>query len=141
MILLTNLALASFLAALCFLVHFSGIIGLVAVLRRHRQATAERMPILHQAIMILLVVGVLFTLHSIQIWLYAWAYVILGEFPEVTEALYYSVVTFTTVGFGDLTVSDEWRLFASTEALTGFLLIGWSTAILVGVSQHLFEEV
>lgn len=133
-----NLALAGLLSALSFGIHFLGIIGLIGVLRRLNERPRALVSILSQAVFILGIVGSLSMLHSIQIWIYAFTFLILGEFNTVADALYYSISTFTTVGFGDLNMSEQWRIFGATESMTGFLMIGWSTAFLVSVSSRLF---
>ena len=40
--------------------------------------------------------------------------------PDLTSALYFSAVTYTTTGYGDLVLPDTWRLVGGIEALTGF---------------------
>ncbi len=87
---------------------------------------------------IVIVLG-LFTLHGVQIWLYALFYRAVGAFTTMEEALYFSASTFTTVGFGDLVLTKDWRVLASIESANGFLLIGWSTAFLVAVTARLNE--
>ncbi|MEM6411386.1 MAG: potassium channel family protein [Pseudomonadota bacterium] len=87
-----------------------------------------------QGLAILFIVLMLFVLHSAEVWVYACAYQILGEFSSFEDALYFSATTFSTVGYGDLIISSEWRLLAALESMNGFLLIGWSTAFLVSVT-------
>jgi hypothetical protein len=53
--------------------------------------------------------------------------------PDLTAALYFSAVTYTTTGYGDLVLAPEWRLVGAIEALTGILMCGWSTAFFVAV--------
>jgi hypothetical protein len=55
---------------------------------------------------------------------------------HIEEALYFSTVSFSTIGFGDVVLSPEWRMFSSLEGINGFLLIGWSTAYLVAASTR-----
>ena len=51
-----------------------------------------------------------------------------GDFEA---ALYFSTVSFSTLGYGDVIPAEEWRIFAALEGVDGFLLIGWSTAYLI----------
>ena len=51
-------------------------------------------------------------------------------------AVWWSVVTLSTVGYGDVITSHEWRILAALESVNGFLLIGWSTAYLVAASMR-----
>jgi hypothetical protein len=62
---------------------------------------------------------------------------ILGAFTDFSTALYFSTVTFSTLGFGDVVPNESWRLFAALEAVNGFLLIGWSTAYLIAASTRI----
>lgn len=78
----------------------------------------------------------LFAIHTVEIWLWAGVYLALHALPAFEDALYVSTVTFSTLGYGDLTVSREWRQLASLEAINGFILIGWSIAYLVSASTR-----
>ena len=63
-----------------------------------------------------------------------------GCLPDIASALYYSGVTYTTVGYGDLVLPWEWRLFGPVEGLTGILMCGLSTASFFAVVSHLYKE-
>ena len=83
---------------------------------------------------------VLLMLHVIQVVVWAVAY---RALPQVTsldtleKAIYFSVVTFTTLGYGDITLpEEEWRMLSGIEALNGILLVGWTTAFLFAVVQR-----
>ena len=54
------------------------------------------------------------------------------------EALYFSTVTFTTVGYGDIVLDREWRQLASFEAVNGWIIFGWATALIMAVIQRLY---
>ena len=71
---------------------------------------------------------------SIWAFVYHW----LGALPDFGSALYFSIVTFTTLGYGDITLSETWRLLASFEAALGIIVFGWSTAIVMAVVQKLY---
>ena len=68
--------------------------------------------------------------------LWAAFYVWVGALPDFSDAIYFSLVTFTTLGYGDVTLNDAWRMLAATQAATGILIFGWSTAVIVAVVQH-----
>jgi voltage-gated potassium channel len=85
---------------------------------------------------------VLIVLHSVEITLWALAYrwILPGpELPDFESALYFSFVTFTTLGYGDITLSEGWRLLSGIEALNGLLLVGWTTALLFAIVQRGWE--
>lgn len=72
--------------------------------------------------------------------LWAGFYVIVGALPTFSEAVYFSLVTFTTLGYGDVTLGEEWRMLAALEAANGIMMFGWTTAIIVAVSHRLLFD-
>jgi Ion channel len=65
------------------------------------------------------------------VWVWAAAYHALGVFDTLEQAVYFSLVVYTTLGFGDLLLHPEWRLLAGMEAANGFLSFGLLTALLI----------
>jgi len=85
---------------------------------------------------------IVFALHTIEIVIWAGAYQILmpvNELGSFEEAVYFSFVTFTTLGYGDITLSEGWRLLSGIEALNGILLVGWTTAMIFSVVQNIWR--
>ena len=82
-----------------------------------------------------------FAAHVIEIWVWAIFYFFIEEIPTFEAALYFSTSSFTTVGFGDITLSSEWRLLSSVEAANGMILFGWSTAFIFAIVRHIYEHV
>jgi Ion channel len=80
-----------------------------------------------------IVTGVLFVMlvHSIQVWIWAHIFQWVGAFSDMEPALYFSLVSFSTVGFGDITLGPDWRLLSALAAANGFISFGWSTAYMV----------
>ena len=83
---------------------------------------------------------VLLMLHMIEVVLLALAYLLVlpgDHLATFEKATYFSVVTFTTLGYGDITlVEHDWRLLSGIEALIGVVLIGWTTALLFLIVQR-----
>ena len=83
---------------------------------------------------------VLLMLHLVEVVLWALAYLLIlpgDRLKTFEEATYFSIVTFTTLGYGDITLAEhEWRLLSGIEALNGILLVGWTTALLFLVVQR-----
>ncbi|MBL8771974.1 MAG: hypothetical protein JNK30_11385 [Phenylobacterium sp.] len=86
-----------------------------------------------------IVIG-LFTLHGLEIWLYAFAYWTVGLLPSLEAALYYSTSAYSTVGEAGAMLPKAWRIVGVLEAINGMLLIGWSTAFLFQVLSHLQHD-
>ncbi|MFT3989630.1 ion channel [Aestuariivirga sp.] len=80
-----------------------------------------------------IILAVLFILlvHSINVWLWAVVFLLTGAFKTLEPSLYFALVSYTTVGFGDITLPPDWRLLSGMTAANGFLLFGWSTAYMV----------
>lgn len=81
----------------------------------------------------------LLALHVCEVVLWAEVYCILPDLEgprTFPEALYFSFATFTTVGYGDVTIQGKWRLLSGIEAMNGILLFGWSTAMLYALIRH-----
>ena len=58
--------------------------------------------------------------------------------PDAESSFYFSAVTYTTVGYGDLVLPQEWRLVGAVEGLTGILMCGLSTGLFFAVVSKLF---
>jgi hypothetical protein len=87
---------------------------------------------------------VVFALHTIEIVIWAGAYQLLLPIDELgtfEEAVYFSFVTFTTLGYGDITLGEGWRLLSGIEALNGILLVGWTTAMIFSVVQNIWRGI
>ncbi|MBT5218882.1 MAG: two pore domain potassium channel family protein [Woeseia sp.] len=87
------------------------------------------------AIAVLFIIGV----HTVEAWSWAAIYLSIGEFSELPEALYFSVVTLTSLGYGDVTLSSQWQILGTFEAMGGLILFGASTAFLLGLMRKLFD--
>lgn len=101
---------------------------------------------LHAGIVPLAVVMlVMLTGNFLQTAVWAALFRILGEFEDFQTALYFSGVTFATLGYGDLVLSPQWRLQSALAAGNGILLFGVSTAVMTAtvmdvLKRHLARE-
>lgn len=85
----------------------------------------------------------LLLLNVIQAFVWAFTFYILPgitEFETLEKAIYFSLITFTTLGYGDITISSANRILAGIEAINGVLLIGWSTAFMFSVVQYTWKN-
>lgn len=119
------------------LFHVSCIVGLVNVLQWLGPATGLPELINTCFVFGLAVLGII-VIHGIEAWCWALLYKDLGQFDNIEAALYFSVVTTTTLGYGDVTLSERWRLLASIQAIGGLILFGASTAFLFEIIRRLF---
>jgi voltage-gated potassium channel Kch len=73
--------------------------------------------------------------------LWAVAYLQVGAITGLEEALYFSIVTFTTLGYGDIVLDEGWRLLAALEAANGIIMFGWTTALIFTSVQRVYSRV
>jgi hypothetical protein len=128
---LENLAAGTVLVTLTTAMHG---VGLLALSRLLRLTIARYEPQHKRSGTVLVVVGTvlcLFVLHAAEIWVWAFAYVWLGALPNLYDAVFFSTLSYSTLGAEEISATPEWRLFGSIEGVNGFLLIGWSTAYLM----------
>lgn len=105
--------------------------------RPHTLAPNSALPdiLLLSAVMFLLLLG-----NCLQMAIWAWLFVLLGEFDDFTHALYFSGVTFATLGYGDVVMSESWRLLSAVEAANGILMFGVSTAVMTAAVGDILKN-
>ncbi len=79
-------------------------------------------------------------IHTFQVWLWAIVWVLGDVLPDWNSALYFSLVTFTTLGYGDIVLGEPLRIFAAFASVTGLLAFGLSTAFMVALMTQVFKE-
>ena len=135
---LTKLLIAGLLLGICVALHAAGIVGLSrwAVSRttiRHRHYFADLWTLIR-------ITWALIGLHILSSLVWALAFVALECLPDVYTAFYFSSITYTTVGYGDVLLPADWRSISGAEALTGIFLAGLSTAFLFAILGDMLRE-
>jgi voltage-gated potassium channel Kch len=72
--------------------------------------------------------------------IWASAYLAVGAISGLEKALYFSTVTFTTLGYGDVVLDESWRTLATFEAATGIIMFGWTTALIVAFISRILSQ-
>ncbi|MEM7188839.1 MAG: ion channel [Pseudomonadota bacterium] len=90
--------------------------------------------------LILAASGVVLAGHTAQVWIWALAFRFLGALNDLGEAIYFALVTTTTLGYGDVTLRREHRVFGAMSAVTGLMTYGLSTAFLIGVAEGVLRQ-
>ena len=85
-------------------------------------------------------IGTLLLLHLAEAIVWALFLVWIGGLPDLETAMYFSLTSYTTVGYGDVLLSPRWRLLGPIEAAVGVLMLGWSTGILIAVIRATYRE-
>jgi len=79
--------------------------------------------------------------NMIQIGIWALLFYVLEQFEKYSEAFYHSTVNFTTLGYGDIVMSDDWKLLGALEAVNGVIMFGLSTGFLFAVLNFLLGNI
>lgn len=121
---LLRLFIAWCLMAACVAIHAAGVSSamkwaLTLNVRRMRTSTTW---------LLIRLAGWMIALHLVEIGVWGVFYTLSGAIGDLQTALYFSAVTYTTTGYGDVVLAERWRLVGGIEALTGILMCGWSTA-------------
>jgi hypothetical protein len=103
--------------------------------RDRRNSSKSRTTYVISMMMILLFVG-----HLIQVAVWAVLFMQLGEFSDYATAFYHSMVNFASLGYGDIVMSENWRLLGAIEASTGVLMFGLSAGALLSIMSFLLTH-
>lgn len=133
---ISKLLVAWSLMALCVVIHAGGVTSAVRWITA-RQGTARTFWAWNW--LFIRLAGWIVLLHLVEITVWASVYAWQHAMPDLPSGLYFSAVTYTTTGYGDLVLPGEWRLVGGVEALTGILMCGWSTAFFLAVVGRMFE--
>jgi hypothetical protein len=119
--------------------------GMAAVLILHLQAWLIRtgytgLGFWKNVTVMMIVLLVTAAAHMIQITLWAGAILMVGEISTFEKAFYCSAQNYTALGYGDIVLSERWRLLGPLEAINGLLLFGLSTAVMFAVMRRLFTN-
>ncbi len=121
------------LIAMTVFIHAIGSVLFIWVLRKYQPFWATHWGFVVNVFSLTWVISFLVFLHLAEIIGWAAFYRLRGVFDTLEEAVYFSLVTFTTVGYGDVVLPQHWRLMGGCEAVVGILMSAWSTALLLGV--------
>jgi hypothetical protein len=134
---LAQFLIGSVLIIATTLIHGLATMTAISWLRSHYKQIEIPASSIHDTLVVATFVLWLFLASIAEVWLWAGVYLVLGAFSTLEEALYFSTVTFSTLGYGDVVLDKSWRLLGSFEAANGLFLFGWSTALVFTVVQKL----
>lgn len=114
-------------------------IGMREYTNRVRQLEKLHSPYF-QISLLALVMFLMLLSNFIQMMAWALLFVLLGEFESFVSAVYFSAVNFATLGYGDIVLTDRWRMLGPLEAATGILMFGVSTAVMTAAIVDLLNR-
>jgi len=135
---LLNVALGAALILLTTAMHAGGMhLALESIRGRSKERSSQRRA--DRLLKVGWVVLIMYLVSIMEVLVWSVTYLGLNAIEGFEKALYFSMVTFTTLGYGDVVLDRSWRLLASLEAVNGILMFGWSTAVVLYAVQHVYS--
>ena len=125
--------------AICVVIHTTSIVTLAEWLEKRPIVLEQQPGALRESVYLIAVFAVLITLHLIEAGIWAAFYRWLALFEDFETALYFSVTSYATIGYGDVVLPRPWRLLGCIEGFCGVLLCGLSGAFVFVVLSALFQ--
>ena len=118
-------------------IHAIGMVELFKWLTRKQPEIEKKFGTVNDIVLFIEIFAIILCLHLAEICAWAGFYMIWGGLEDFEPALYFSISTYTTIGYGDVTLPVGWRLLGAIEGITGVLTFGWSTGVIFAVASRL----
>ena len=119
-------------SAISIMIHAIVTVGAVGIARTAGKRLTQ-WPRWHLMLVMVSTAATLMVAHTLEIFVWALAYALVGAAPSDSDLLYFAFVNYTTLGYGDVVPAAEWQLIGPITAMNGVLLFGLSTAVLFEV--------
>ncbi|QPH55560.1 potassium channel family protein [Pontivivens ytuae] len=139
MSLMLQILLGSLLLCLCALIHAGAVALSLPGLIRPVRAVRRLGPRIKAMALLSFSLVFIVAAHTIQIWLWALVFFVMEVFEEFSTSFYFSIATYTTLGYGDVTLGPDLRVFGAFASATGLLTFGISTAFLFAAIERLMR--
>ena len=126
------------LLSVCVVIHAAGLA--FALRRLAARSAGARQRRVHVMRALVATAAWLLMLHLLEIGAFGLFYLWQRILPDLETAVYFSGVTYATVGYGDTVLPLEWRLLGPIEGLTGILMCGLSTGFFFAVVSRLHAD-
>jgi hypothetical protein len=137
---LINLMLGCITVFISMSIQVAGVVVMLRYLLKQMVARNGESHFFFDSYVIGMVLLILFLGHLLQIAIWASLFMYLGEFNDFLTAFYHSAVNFASLGYGDIVMSEKWRLLGALEASNGVLMFGLSAGTLLAVMTRLFKQ-
>jgi voltage-gated potassium channel Kch len=135
-----NILIAACLIVVTTAIHGGAMMLTMQAIRKHEGKGGKRSR-LKRINQVSGIVILLFLASLLEVLVWASTYLALNAIQGFERALYFSMVTYTTLGYGDIVLPESWRLLGSFEAAIGIIMFGWTTAIVIAaVTRIYFRE-
>lgn len=126
--------------AICLLVQVAASYWAVRNYARRASQLHPRSGLLVGSLPLLVAMLVMLLGNIVQIAVWGAVFLLLGEFQQLHDAVYHSAVNFASLGYGDVVMSERWKLLGPIEALNGVLMLGMTGAALMAIVQNMISR-
>ena len=136
---LRGLVAGFILVSICVVIHIVGLIRLADWVIHHPLAV-KQFDIRRYSLLLISVFAFITILHLVETFVWATFYKLWGHFSDFETSLYFSLGSYTTIGYGDVVLPAKWRLLGGIEGINGVLLCGLSAAFLFTIVHKMFDS-
>jgi hypothetical protein len=125
------------------MIHALFMVGVMQTARWHLSRFGRVSREVRKAALVASLSASMFLAIVIEAWLWAIVYLynpLITELPDMETAFYFSMVTFTTLGYGDVVLAGHWRTLTSIQAANGVIIFGWTTALIFYLIQKIYRK-
>lgn len=134
---LLNITIACLLFFGTTVIHAAGMMLSFRFMKSHASHPGKQTR-LTRMVRISSIVILMFLVSVAEVLLWAVVYLGLGAIEGLEKSLYFSMVTFTTLGYGDIVLPVHWQLLSSFQAANGIIMFGWTTSIVIAVVTRIY---
>jgi hypothetical protein len=136
---LFQITLGSMVLVFCTFLHIGVQLRISRVLRRSK-LVQQHSTAWHTFLICAGVVLALLASHTVHLYIWALSLWLMGALPGHEQPIYFALVSYTTVGYGDVTLLPDFRIFGAMAAVNGILAFGLTTAFLVAFFPRVIKE-
>ncbi len=133
------LLVAVMIAFFCLLLHVTGTLVIAEWLLHRRDYIEQTASMVRFGILLLFLFSMMMMLHLTDITVWGIFYYSRGWFADFETAVYFSLGSYTTIGYGDVVLPQRWRLLGGIEGIAGVLLCGLSTAFIFAAMNAIIQ--
>src|SRR6476620_8909748 len=125
--------------AVCVVIHTTALVALGEWVLANRDLFERKKSRMRETALLIVIFGIITLLHLLETALWACFYRWLDLFSDFETSLYYSLISYSTIGYGDVVLPKRWRILGGVEGISGVLLAGLSTAFVFVIVNGLLQ--
>jgi hypothetical protein len=121
-------------------IHTAGTLFLLWIIFRYKERAERHLGLVHHTARLTAMVLAILVLHLTEVGIWAFFYYSNACFTDFQTATYFSLISYSGVGYGDVILKGEWFLLGGVESLTGQIMMSWSTVLMLGLLHWMYTR-